>query len=396
MTEISSEKIRSFIIFLHDKADKIIGPFLLPLDTIAPFANRIIREVVPEKAQHAKEPWFAIIPHRKDQIDKLERDSLPEGPTSLYGVQYIPDSEPAPRVQLHPKNNIQFFTILIIDLNEEIYRGVFTVDDIFLAGAEYLARGLIEKGTIDPESGPFSYLVEISNNQVTHLSQDLFPPEAYQVEGVFLLPKLAEDRIRITFKRVKPSPLPEKDPFSFVKTQTRGRGKPGKYLIFMRSPVYKKLREEIFLHPKNEDGGYLLGIPYRVPGSPENEDDPEFNWMIEITDVIQAEGIWGNPVLLLFTGDSWSKIKRQIDLEFPNKKLVAWFHTHLFKATDEFGLSGLDESLHRRFLTLPWQVAVLLNIEKIGDRSDREIRCFQRGTDGELVECTYEIVESES
>jgi hypothetical protein len=129
-----------------------------------------------------------------------------------------------------------------------------------------------------------------------------------------------------------------------------------------------------------------------MPEGPEDEDNSEFSWLIEITDVIQAENTWGNPIWLLFTGDSWSRAKRRIDQDFPGKKLVAWFHTHLFRATDSFGLSGRDEELHRLFLTKPWQVAVLLNIDSNGDR---EVRCFQKDPKGDLVECIFEVFEDQ-
>jgi len=224
--------------------------------------------------------------------------------------------------------------------------------------------------------------------------EDFFPPEAFQVEGVFQLPPLDKDRKRITFRKVTPVPLPECDLERYVNTHTQGRGKPGDGRIMMNADVYQALREEIFLNPKAEDGGYLLGIPYRQPGSPESEDDPEFRWLIEITDVIQAENAWGRPALLLFTGETWSKISRRIDKDYPDKKLVSWFHTHLFKASDEFGLTGLDQHLHRRFLTKPWQVAVLLNIDTTND--DREVRCFQRGPEGDLVECTFEVFDTKA
>jgi hypothetical protein len=93
---------------------------------------------------------------------------------------------------------------------------------------------------------------------------------------------------------------------------------------------------------------------------------------------------------LLFTGETWSQLNRLRDRDYPDRKLVSWFHTHLFEASDSFGLSGLDQDLHRRFLTKPWQVAVLLNINFKGERT---VRCFQRGPDGDLVECLFEVIE---
>jgi hypothetical protein len=81
------------------------------------------------------------------------------------------------------------------------------------------------------------------------------------------------------------------------------------------------------------------------------------------------------------------------DREHPDKKLVGWFHTHLFKASEDFGLSGLDQDLHRRFLTKAWQIAVLINIDAEGQRI---VRCFQRGAEGDLVESYFQLIDSAS
>jgi hypothetical protein len=382
--------IRSFVIALFDKTFKERDYFLLPVSVAAPFINRIIKERLPEITKTAREPWYRLVPHYRDE-GPVQRSPLPVGPTSLYGIQYNADKEPPPRVTLHPDAHIISFTVALLDFDKEILRGEFTVDDIFLAGTECLARARIKEGRMKVDEGPFYYKVGVSPIDVRTVPVDLFPPEAYKVEGVFRLPQLAKDRKRTQFRKVTPAPLPEHDPSSFGNTQTFGRGKQGNGGVLMHASVYKALREDIYLSSKNEDGGYLLGFPYRQPGSPESEDDPGFRWLLEITDVIQAEGAWGRPGLLLFTGDTWSRVNRRLDSEYPDKKLVSWFHTHLFKATDEYGLSGMDQDLHRRFLTRPWQVAVLLNIDAGGER---EVRCFQRGPHGDLEECTFEVLDS--
>ncbi len=390
ITDQNITTIRSFVITLYDNAFRERGYFLLPVSVAAPFANRIIKEKLPDITKTTIELWYRLVPHARHE-GPVQRSPLPIGHTSLYGIQYNADKEPPPRVTLHSDAHIISFTIALLDFDKEIFRGEYTVDDIFLASAEYLARSWIKKGEIKVDEGPFYYKVGVSPIDVRTVPVDLFPPEAYQVEGVFRLPQLAGDRERTKFRKVTPAPLPERDPSGFGNTQTFGRGRQGNGGVLMHAGVYKALREDIYLSPKNEDGGYLLGFPYRQLGSPESEDDPEFRWLLEITDVIQAEGAWGSPGLLLFTGDTWSRVSRRLDREYPDKKLVSWFHTHLFKATDEYGLSGMDQDLHRRFLTRSWQVAVLLNIDTNGER---EVRCFQRGPHGDLEECFFEVLDA--
>ena len=159
----------------------------------------------------------------------------------------------------------------------------------------------------------------------------------------------------------------------------------------MRPQVYRDLLE-ISLSEKVEDGGYLLGVPYRTLRSPESEEDPKFKWAIEITDIIRAKGTYSSAAMLLFTGDSWSQMRRTVERDYPDRKLVSWFHTHLFAASDSFGLSGLDLDLHRQFFPKPWQVAILINID---GNSKREVRCFQKGPNVDLVECKFEVLEEQ-
>ena len=144
------------------------------------------------------------------------------------------------------------------------------------------------------------------------------------------------------------------------------------------------------LSQQNEEGGYVLGNAYRMPGSPEDETDPGFRWAVEVTDLLMAENTVGTPVTLLFTSDTWSGVSRRRDRDYADRKLAGWFHTHIFPASDTFGLSGLDQDMHAWYLAKPWQVAILLNVESDGSRT---VRCYQRSPDGDLVETPYEVFE---
>jgi len=384
-------KIRSFVIVLYDRTLKERVRFAVPVSVAVPFCNRLFREIVKPVEGALKEPWYQLVPHCVHE-SPLQRDVEPAGPTSLYGTPYIAMEEPPPRVALHPHAHITYFTARLLDYDKQLFHGQYSVDDIFLAGAELLARNWVEKGSMQIEDGPFLYEVLAASDVVREAPRDLFPPQAYQVEGVFQLPVLAEDRERTVFRRVPPPPLGERSITDYQGIVTIGSGYRDGGLILIDHAVYEMIRKDLELSTKVENGGYLLGIPYRQVGSPENEDAAGFRWMIEITDVVQAEGTWGQPARLLFTGESWSQIARRLDQEYPSKKLVAWFHTHLFEA-DEFGLSGLDQELHRRFLTKPWQVAFLLNINS---KYERTVRCFQRGSEDELVECAFYVFRKEA
>lgn len=387
MSSTGKSEVRSFNISIYDGGMRERVSFAVPVAITAPFFNRILREVFPHRGQDVREPWYVLIPRPAGDA-QFSRAPLPVGETSLYGERYVPLDEPPPRLSLHPEAGVGHFTVHLLEFRDSIYQGDYDVNDIFLASAEFLARTWIEKGHMQIGDGPFHYAVRTSRKDVKTLSRDLVPAKAYQVEGVFRLPRLADERERTVFHRVPPPPLPARAAASYGEALTRGRGDGGSGKVFMSSEVYDALAAKLRLSDSVEDGGYLLGVPYRQPGSPEDEEDAGFRWLVEITDVIQAEATLGKLGSLLFTGETWSRLTRRRDREYPDKKLVAWFHTHLFEATDSFGLSSMDQDLHRRFLTKPWQVAVLINIGKGGGRV---VRCFQRGPEGELIETVYSV-----
>lgn len=380
---------RSFSIVIYDRDFKQRVNFDVPLSLTAPFANRLFRELLPDWIESVREPWYLLTPHCNHDVT-LQRAVKPVGATSLYGMLYAVENEPPPRLILHPKAHIRYFTARILEFQKNLFQGDYSVDDIFLAVAELLARRWIEKGKLKEADGPFYYTVDTNPKEVKTVSRDLFPEAAYRVEGLFKLPVLSGDRERTVFHKLPSLPLPPRTRESYSIVGSYGRGEQRNGLVMISDSVYKALQEELKLSSKVEDGGYLLGLPYRQPESPEDEDNARFSWLLEITDVVQAEAALGRLGSLLFTGETWSRVTRRRDRDFPDKKLVAWFHTHLFEASEDFGLSGMDQDLHRRFLTKPWQVAVLLNIDKKGRRT---VRCFQRGPEGELVECPFYVFD---
>jgi hypothetical protein len=217
------------------------------------------------------------------------------------------------------------------------------------------------------------------------------PVEDEEVEGVFKLPALSRDRERTIFTRVPNVPLAVREAESYARARAHGSGAEGNGIILMRGEVYRALESEIELSAKVENGGYLLGVPFRQPQGSAAEEDAGFRWLLEITDVVPAEAAKGKRGSLLFTGETWSRMTRLRSRRHPDKKLVGWFHTHLFKASEKFGLSRLDQELHRRFLTKAWQIAVLINIDAQGART---IRCFQRAAaGGDLFESPYQMLE---
>jgi hypothetical protein len=376
--------IKSFFVVLYGGDGVELTTFQLPVPVVAPLANRLFREVL--RLVEAAEPWYSFAPRADLQF---QRSLLPVGPTSLSGERYDPDADPGIGIRLHPDALVRSFEVRLFDLDQELYRGTYSVDDVFLHGARYLLQECLAKGKLPADRGPFYYAIVPSKEAVHTVSSDLLPESAYQAEGVFRLPPRVRNEPRIQFRPVPQPPPPERDPAHYGPVEVRGKGAAQTGRVVIPGRLYAQLCRELVLSPDNEEGGYVLGNVFRQPGSPEKEDDPAFRWLVEVTDLLMAEDTVGSPVRLLFTGDTWSKVSRRRDRDFAGRKLVGWFHTHLFPASDSFGLSGLDQNMHAWYLPRPWQVALLLNLEGNGERT---VRCYQRSTEsGELVETPFEV-----
>jgi hypothetical protein len=379
--------IKSFIIIIYDPNHEELASYQVPISVAAPFANRLFREIPDIDDLTLREPWYVLIPRQEARV---ERSPLPSGPTSLYGQFYDPATQSPPTISMSRDALVQYFVVRLLEFQKELYEGVYSVDDIFLHGVHYLLHHRIKKGDLPDDKGPYYYEVVPSSRTSGTMLTDLFPEDAYEVEGMFRLPPHVKDEPRIIFTKRPDPPLPEREPKIFEPTRSYGSGEPQVGRVYIPSHLYDELHYRMKLSNKKEEGGYILGNVFRVPDSPEEDDDPGFQWLVEVTDLLMAEDTIGSFVTLLFTGDSWSKISRRRTRDYPDRKLVGWFHTHLFPATDDFGLSGLDQDMHAWYLTKPWQVAILLNFEHDGNRT---IRCYQRGTDGDLVETPFEVFE---
>lgn len=362
----------------------------------ASVATRILKEVLPERSEYTLfEPLLEIKPCHKDE-GVYERTDKLEGLTSLRGKKYEPLEEYVDKLILHKNPEYAFFKVSIKNFDDVVFDGCFETEDLFRAGLDQAMQPLMKSDKLSGYGAPFYYEIKPAEKAETTVLITLSPAflwsNSIQSENVFEIPKLEKNRERIIFKKVSAESIPLVRESQFENTQALGhRGTEQNGRVVIHRDVYKSLVSDIELSDKEENGGYLLGHVYRQAGSPDSEEDPDFRWTLEITEVFKSKDTFGNSVLLMFTHDSWSEVKLKIDQEHPDKKLVSWFHTHLFKGSDSFGLSGLDQELHANFFSKPWQVALLLNIDKTGER---ELRCFQQNsTRTKLVESTYEVIK---
>jgi hypothetical protein len=385
-----------YIITYESRQSGSVRSAMISLGFIQRHVEAIIKPFLQQKTE-LKEPWFNLCP---------ESVSTQEQATNNASAQTLQAQVPTyERPELfkkciipHPGSDHVSLSLEIHDLNELLYSIRLPIDTMFLPLVDKAAKELYGPELCD--GNIIYYKVSLIKQDlqqivVTKTNKNVLIA-ADQVEvmtDVFEIPKLEKSRTRISFNKVREDTLPAYQPHTYSNMQVKGRGKQATNRIVMDMNIYEQLVSSLKLSATEENGGYLIGNVYRDPASPDNEEDPDFRWLVEVTQIVPAEGTFGNQLLLLFTSETWSRVNQRIDKEFPNQKLIGWYHTHLFSGSDSFGLSELDQVLHRQFFTKPWQVALLLNI----DNNGRELRSFQKNIHlQKLEETQYEIFASQN
>jgi proteasome lid subunit RPN8/RPN11 len=121
--------------------------------------------------------------------------------------------------------------------------------------------------------------------------------------------------------------------------------------------------ESMPLSSEVEEGGFLVGHVY---GNKADND----RYLVTITEVVRAERTGASLLHFTFTGDSFTRISEVIAQRGRDEQLVGWYHSHLFPATSELGLSSIDVDLHAGTFHQPWQIAGLINLAQ-GERVSR-------------------------
>jgi JAB N-terminal domain len=133
---------------------------------------------------------------------------------------------------------------------------------------------------------------------------------------------------------------------------------------------------------ETEEGGFLAGTVYR-------DADNAGGYIVHVTAVMPAERTGASLINFTFTGESFLRVGEQLAARSKEKTLLGWYHTHLFPATERFGLSSVDVELQASTFRRPWQVAALVNIGE----HDRLLRMYH-GSGAEMTQVPYYAVSS--
>jgi proteasome lid subunit RPN8/RPN11 len=132
-----------------------------------------------------------------------------------------------------------------------------------------------------------------------------------------------------------------------------------------------------------EEGGFLAGHVYRDRDNPGRD-------LVKVSGALPAMRTGASLLHFTFTGESFLRVSETLAARGRGERLVGWYHTHLFRATDSLGLSTVDVDLHTSTFHQPWQIAALVNIAAHGD--DRVLR-FYRASGKEMVKTPYWVAE---
>lgn len=156
--------------------------------------------------------------------------------------------------------------------------------------------------------------------------------------------------------------------------------------VVLPEALQTELYSERPLSSKVEEGGFLIGKVYR-------DGDQSSAYLLEIKEALKAEHTGASLLHFTFTGDSFANVKVQLRQHHSGDRVLGWYHTHLFPATEDFGLSSIDLTLHFSTFTIPWQVAGLINIDM--NKNERTLRFYVR-QGNEMVLCPYWTIPQKS
>jgi hypothetical protein len=191
------------------------------------------------------------------------------------------------------------------------------------------------------------------------------------VEGAAAIVPLTEDEV-LPFKirRLPDEPLPEAGFAEFGLTPPADDRAKATVKVFLAAALIDNLTKSREFSDQVEEGGFLIGKAFR-------DRDNAGAYLIEVTAALEAEHTGASLLHFTFTGDSFGAVKQLLSTTYPGQRLLGWWHTHLFSATDEMGLSSIDLNLHFTTFRQPWQLAGLVNIDETG----RVLRFYVRHGD---------------
>jgi hypothetical protein len=286
----------------------------------------------------------------------------------LLWLRPIVDTTPidgAPRL-VNLRSVLGYCDVVVVVDGAVLYRHPHRVSELLAPALQEIVAQL------DPEVDEWGFCV--SGPEV-----DDYPLErpAPLVEGAVDLDLGQPRRLRFLMQKLE-EPAPE-----IIRTKEVGidPASLGPINVLVCGDVVASLGGTLPFSMEVEEGGFLSGRVRRADG-------PEVQYIVEVSGVSPAKHSGASLMHFTFTGDSFGAMNQILSSERPGEQLLGWYHTHLFPATDEMGLSSIDVDLHFETFRLPWQVAGLVNVAD----GKRVLRFYARHGD-EMRECPQWVVD---
>jgi proteasome lid subunit RPN8/RPN11 len=118
------------------------------------------------------------------------------------------------------------------------------------------------------------------------------------------------------------------------------------FQVVIRQSALNRLHVHGDGSPGVEVCGVLVGDVYQ-------DDTGAF---LQVQHVIEGEAATGSAGQVTFTATTWQHIQETMDKQFPDLRIVGWYHTH---PGHGIFLSEMDVFLHESFFGLSWQTALV-------------------------------------
>lgn len=118
------------------------------------------------------------------------------------------------------------------------------------------------------------------------------------------------------------------------------------FQIVIRQSALNRIHAHGDASPRVEICGVLVGDVYQDATGP----------FLLVEHIIEGASSVGNAGKVTFTAATWQHIQTSMDKQFPDHRIVGWYHTHPGHGVF---LSKLDVFVHESFFGLPWQTALV-------------------------------------
>lgn len=123
-------------------------------------------------------------------------------------------------------------------------------------------------------------------------------------------------------------------------------GRTPSFQVVFRQSALNRIHAHGDSSPRAEICGVLVGDVY--------QDDTGAFLLVE--HIIEGQSSTSSAGQVTFTADTWQHIQLQMDKQYPDLRIVGWYHTHPGHGVF---LSEMDIFLHESFFGLPWQTALV-------------------------------------